>query len=102
MKKSTSVVMSAAGGVGLAAMVAAVTDVRPSHKVAADLVKSFASGVILGSNVWPYGLGPIPPELQSKQSVSVGFPDCGWRARCSIYGLASAGFFDGQRNSAEE
>ena len=86
-KKSIGLV--AAAGIGLAAMVAA-TDIRPDGRAVGDLVNSLAAGVILGSGVWPYGLSPIPPELQSGLLLKT--PDCDGVGRCGMYGLASATF----------
>ena len=100
MQKTLSDVMAVTAGVALAAAVTTATDVRPSDKAVADLVQSLASGFILGSNVWPYGLSPIPPEAQSKQSI--GLPDCDRRDRCSMYELASAAFLAWQPDSAGE
>jgi hypothetical protein len=100
MQKTLSDVMAVTAGIALAAAVTTATDVRPSDKAVSDLVQSLASGLILGSNVWPYGSNPLPPEAQSKQSV--GLADCDRQDRCSMYGLASAAFVDWQPNSARE
>jgi hypothetical protein len=90
--QQTPIVLVAAAVIGLATTIAA-TDLRLSGKVAGDLVQSVAAGVILGSGVWPYGLSPIPPELQSK--LLLGSPDCDGDLQCGMYGLASATFVNG-------
>jgi hypothetical protein len=92
--QKTSIVLAAAAGIGLAAMVAA-TDHRPGGNrpggwAVGDLANSLAAGVILGSGVWPYGLSPIPPELQSGLLRKT--PDCDGVGQCGMYGLASATF----------
>ncbi|HEV3371631.1 MAG TPA: hypothetical protein VG145_03720 [Xanthobacteraceae bacterium] len=79
---------AAAAGIGVAAL--AATDIRPDGKMVADLSHSLAAGVILGSGVWPYGLSPIPPDLQSRLLLSV--PDCDDGGQCGMYGLASTTF----------
>jgi hypothetical protein len=87
--QKTSIVLMAAAGIGLAAMVAAA-DHRPRGRVVGDLANSLAAGVILGSGVWPYGLSPIPPDLQSGLLRKT--PDCDGVGQCGMYGLASATF----------
>jgi len=87
--QKTSMVLVAAAGIGLAAMVAA-TDIRPGGRAAGDLANSLAAGVILGSGVWPYGLSPIPPDLQSGLLLKT--PDCDGVGQCGMYGLASTTF----------
>jgi hypothetical protein len=87
--KKTSMVLVAAAGIGLAAVVAA-TDIRPGGRAAGDLANSLAAGVILGSGVWPYGLSPIPPDLQSGLLLKT--PDCDGVGQCGMYGLASTTF----------
>jgi hypothetical protein len=89
--EKTPIVLMTAAGLGLAVM-AAATDIRPSHKAIADLGQSLAAGVILGSGVWPYGPSPIPPDLQSRLLVNA--PDCDGVGQCGIYGLASATFLN--------
>jgi hypothetical protein len=91
-RQKTSIVLAAAG-IGLAAMVA--TDIRPGGnrpggRAVGDLATSLAAGVILGSGVWPYGLSPIPPDLQSGLLRKT--PDCDGVGQCGMYGLASATF----------
>jgi hypothetical protein len=87
--QKTSIVLVAAAGIGLAAMVAA-TDHRPGGRAVGDLANSLAAGVILGSGVWPYGLSPISPDLQSGLLRKT--PDCDGVGQCGMYGLASATF----------
>jgi hypothetical protein len=87
--QKTIVAFAAAAGIGLAAALAA-TDIRPDGKMVADLGHSLAAGVILGSGVWPYGLSPIPPDLQSRLLLSA--PDCDDVGQCGMYGLASTTF----------
>jgi hypothetical protein len=87
--QKTPIVLLAAAIIGLAAT-AAATDIRPSGKVVGDLAHSLAAGVILGSGVWPYGLGPIPPDLPSRLLLNA--PDCERSGQCGMYGLASATF----------
>jgi hypothetical protein len=97
--QKTIVAFAAAAGIGLAAALAA-TDIRPDGKMVADLGHSLAAGVILGSGVWPYGLSPIPPDLQSRLLRSA--PDCDEGAQCGMYGLASTTFVNsGDRDSAD-
>ena len=85
------IAFAAAAGIGLAAL--AGTDIRPDGKMVADLGHSLAAGVILGSGVWPYGLSPIPPDLQSRLLLSA--PDCDDVGQCGMYGLASTTFVNG-------
>jgi hypothetical protein len=92
--RKTSIVLVAGAGIGLAATVAA-TDHRPGanrpgDRAVGDLANSLAAGVILGSGIWPYGLSPIPPELQSGLLRKT--PDCDGVGQCGMYGLASATF----------
>ena len=82
------IAFAAAAGIGLAAL--AGTGIRPDGKMVADLGHSLAAGVILGSGVWPYGLSPIPPDLQSRLLLSA--PDCDDVGQCGMYGLASTTF----------
>jgi hypothetical protein len=82
------IAFAAAAGLGLAVL--ATTDIRPDGKMVADLGHSLAAGVILGSGVWPYGLSPIPPDLQSR--MLLGAPDCDDGGQCGMYGLASTTF----------
>jgi hypothetical protein len=82
------IAFAAAAGIGLAAL--AGTDIRPESKMVADLGHSLAAGVILGSGVWPYGLGSILPDLQSRLLRSA--PDCDGGGQCGMYGLASSTF----------
>jgi hypothetical protein len=84
----TLIVFAAAAGIGLAAV--AASDIRPDRKLVADLGRSLAAGVILGSGIWPYGLSPIPAELQTRLLLSA--PDCDGVGQCGMYGLASATF----------
>jgi hypothetical protein len=90
--QKTFIVLAAMAGIGLAATVA-TTDIRPDGKMVADLGRGLAAGVILGSGVWPYGLSPIPPDLQSRLLLSA--PDCDDGAQCGMYGLASTTFVNG-------
>jgi hypothetical protein len=92
--RKTLIVLVAGAGIGLAATVAA-TDHRPGGNrsdgwAVGDLANSLAAGVILGSGIWPYGLSPIPPELQSGLLRKT--PDCDGAGQCGMYGLASATF----------
>jgi len=86
----------AAASIGLAAT---VTDVRPTGKAIADLGHSLAAGVILGSSVWPYGLSPVPPELQS--APLLGFSNCDGQGQCGIYRLATDTLVDGRAGTAD-
>jgi hypothetical protein len=61
--------------------------------MAGDLGHSLAAGVILGSAVWPYGVSPIPPDLQAKMLLDS--PGCDGDDQCGMYGLASATFVSG-------
>jgi hypothetical protein len=98
--QKTLLVFTAAAGIGLAAMVASAADVRPGGRLAADLARSPASGLILGSRAWLYGSSPVPPAFQSMQSVWFAGGDR-HRQKCDIYGLAAATFVDWQASSAE-
>ena len=80
------IVGAAVAGIGIAAFAAA----PGGGKVAGNLGQSLAAGVILGSGVWPYGLGPIPPDLPSRLLLNA--PDCEGSGQCGMYGLASATF----------
>ena len=82
------IAFAAAAAIGLAAL--AGTDIRPDIKKVADLGHSLAAGVILGSGVWPYGVSPTPPDLQSRLLLSI--PDCDDGGQCGMYGLASTAF----------
>jgi hypothetical protein len=80
------IVGAAVAGIGLAAF-AATPD---GGRMAGDLGHSLAAGVILGSAVWPYGVSPIPPDLQAK--LLLDSPGCDGDDQCGMYGLASATF----------
>jgi hypothetical protein len=82
------IVGAAVAGIGFAAFAAA----PGGGKVVGNLGQSLAAGVILGSAVWPYGVSPFPPELQSK--LLVNSPDCDPVEQCGMYGLASATFLN--------
>jgi hypothetical protein len=83
------IVGAAVAGIGLAAFAA-----NPgAGKMAGGLADSLAAGVILGSTVWPYGVSPIPPDLQAK--VLRDSPGCDGDGQCGMYGLASATFVNG-------
>jgi hypothetical protein len=86
MQKTLIVVLAAAACVGLAATIAA-TD-RPHHEQVADFAQSLAEGVILGAGSWPYGLSPVPPELQA--TVLPRSLDCDGQRQCEV--LALGGF----------
>jgi hypothetical protein len=82
-------VFAAMAGIGLAGGAEfAATDIRPDAKMLGDLGYSLAAGVILGSAVWPYGLSPTPPDLQS--TLVFNPPGCDGDGQCGMYGLASA------------
>jgi hypothetical protein len=92
------IAFAAAAALGLAGLAAA--DIRPDGKLVAELGHSLAAGVILGSGVWPYGLSPIPPDLQSRLLLSA--PDCDDGAQCGMYGLAATTFVNNSdRDSAD-
>jgi hypothetical protein len=83
-----SFVFAAMAGIGLAGGAEfAASDVRPDVKMLGDLGQSLAAGVILGSAVWPYGLSPTPPDLQS--TLVFNPPGCDGDGQCGMYGLAS-------------
>lgn len=70
---------------GLAATVAIY---RPNDEQVADFVQSLAQGVILGAGSWPYGLSPVPPELQA--TLLPRSLDCDAQSQCEV--LALGGF----------
>jgi hypothetical protein len=78
------IVLAAAGGIAVAAPLAATTIAHSDEGVAA-LAHSLVGGIILGSGVWPYSLSPVSPEQATLLLVS---PDCGWPGQCDPYGLA--------------
>jgi hypothetical protein len=80
------IVVAAAGGIAVAAPLAATT-IQPSDEGIAALAHSLVAGVILGSGVWPYSLSPVSSE-QARQLLDS--PDCGWPGQCDPYGLASS------------
>ncbi len=85
----TLLVFAAIAGIGLAGGAEfAASDVRPDGKMLGDLGHSLAAGVILGSAVWPYGLSPTPPDLQS--TLVFNPTGCGGDGQCGMYGLAAA------------
>jgi hypothetical protein len=87
----TPFVLAAMAGIGLAGGAEfAATDIRTDGKMVGDLGYSLAAGVILGSAVWPYGLNPTPPDLQS--TLVFNPPGCDGDGQCGMYGLASAAF----------
>ena len=93
------IVLAATAGIGLAAPWAAPL-VQPSREVIPTLAHGLIAGVILGSGVWPYGVSPVPPGLQTR--LLLGSPDCDWEGRCGAYGLASTAKTDRQNDTGEE
>lgn len=83
------IVIAAAGSLGATAIFAA--DVRSSRHQ--ELRESVLAGVILGANVWPYGVGPSLPDVRSTLLRS---PDCDVASQCGMYGLASATLVGGR------
>jgi hypothetical protein len=88
------IVLTAAGGIAVAAPLAATT-IAPNEEGIATLAHSLVAGVILGSGVWPYSQSLLGPESQAK--LLLDSPDCGWLGQCDPYGLASSA--DRQNNT---
>jgi ethanolamine ammonia-lyase large subunit len=86
MQKTLVVVLTAGACIGLAATLAA-TD-RPNGEQVKGFAQSLADGVILGAGSWPYGLSPVPPELQATLLPKA--VDCNAMRQCEV--LAFGGF----------
>jgi hypothetical protein len=86
MQKTLVVVLTAGACIGLAATLAA-TD-RPTGEQVTGFAQSLADGVILGAGSWPYGLSPVPPELQA--TLLPKSLDCNAMRQCEV--LALGGF----------
>jgi hypothetical protein len=83
------VVIAAAGSLGAAVVL--VADDGLSRQ--SELRESLLAGIILGATVWPYGVGPILPDVRS---TLLRTPDCDVASECGMYGLASATFVNGR------
>ena len=88
------VLIVSAVAVALAATVAGL-----GRDSTANVGRSLIAGVILGSQVWPYGLSALSPESQT--SLLLGAPDCSLPGQCDTYGLASTASPDRQDDTAE-
>jgi ethanolamine ammonia-lyase large subunit len=86
MQKTLIVTVAAGACIGLAATIAATY--RPNDEQVADFAQSLAQGVILGAGSWPYGLSPVPPELQA--TLLPRSLDCDAQSQCEV--LALGGF----------
>ena len=86
MQKTLIVVLAAGACISLAATMAA-TD-RPNGEQVTGFAQSLADGVILGAGSWPYGLSPVPPELQA--TLLPRSLDCNAMRQCEV--LALGGF----------